>query len=69
MVDVTRGANAPLIMSTITTQLEKENKVLKGEAKRKPVIIIRLMFFSYKKKFNQMNFCKIFRLKILTLKK
>ena len=32
-----RGANAPVIIRTITEQLEYEHKVLKGEAQRKPV--------------------------------
>jgi thioredoxin domain-containing protein 3 len=32
-----RGANAPLILRTIQEQLNYENKVLKGEAERKPV--------------------------------
>lgn len=32
-----RGANAPVIVRTITEQLEYEHKVLKGEAQRKPI--------------------------------
>jgi hypothetical protein len=39
LVAVVRGANAPLIIKTITDELEKENKVIKGEAERKPVSI------------------------------
>lgn len=31
---VIRGANAPLLSKTITTELAKEHKVLKGEAER-----------------------------------
>ena len=37
LVAVVRGANAPVIIRTITEQLEYEHKVLKGEAQRKPV--------------------------------
>jgi hypothetical protein len=38
LVAIVRGANAPAIIRTIQEQLEHENKVLKGEAQRKPVI-------------------------------
>ncbi|RNA40879.1 thioredoxin domain-containing 3 -like protein, partial [Brachionus plicatilis] len=38
LVSVVRGANAPLIVRSITEQLEQEHKVLKGEAQRKPII-------------------------------
>jgi hypothetical protein len=34
---VIRGANAPVIVRTIQEQLEQENRVLKGEAQRKPI--------------------------------
>ena len=37
LVAVVRGANAPVIVRTITEQLEYEHKVLKGEAQRKPI--------------------------------
>jgi hypothetical protein len=45
LVAVVRGANAPVIIRTITEQLEQEHKVMKGEAQRKPVNI----FFFYQK--------------------
>lgn len=35
-----RGANAPEIIRTIQEQLAQENKVLKGEAQRKPVFYL-----------------------------
>ena len=34
---VVRCANAPVIIRTITEQLDYEHKVVKGEAQRKPV--------------------------------
>jgi hypothetical protein len=37
LVAVIRGANAPAISKTITEQLEHENKVLRGEAQRRPI--------------------------------
>jgi len=37
MVAVVRGANAPLILRTITEQLAHEHKVLDGNAERKEV--------------------------------
>jgi hypothetical protein len=40
LVAIVRGANAPAIIRTIQEQLEHENKVLRGEAQRKPVISI-----------------------------
>ena len=37
LVAVVRGANAPLILRTITEQLAQEHKVLDGQAERKEV--------------------------------
>jgi len=37
LVAVVRGANAPLILRTITEQLAHEHKVLEGGAERKEV--------------------------------
>ena len=37
LVAIVRGANAPVIIKTITEQLAHEHKVMKGEAQRKPV--------------------------------
>ncbi|KAL4217403.1 Thioredoxin domain-containing protein 3 [Mactra antiquata] len=37
MVAVVRGANAPLILRTITEQLAQEHKVLEGQAERKEI--------------------------------
>ena len=37
---VVRGANAPLILRTITEQLAQEHKVLDGQAERKEVFIM-----------------------------
>jgi len=37
LVQVIRGANAPLIMKSIQEQLAHEHKVLKGETQRKPI--------------------------------
>lgn len=37
LVEVIRGANAPVIIKTITEQLAYEHKCLKGEAQRKPI--------------------------------
>ena len=47
---VIRGANAPLILRTITEQLAQEHKVLDGQAERKEVstdiIIIIIIIIS-----------------------
>jgi hypothetical protein len=48
LVAVVRGANAPVIIRTITEQLEQEHKVMKGEAQRKPV---NIFFFNQKLSF------------------
>ena len=45
---VVRGSNAPVIIRTITEQLDYEHKVVKGEAQRKPV---NKTFFDFFEKF------------------
>jgi len=47
MVAVVRGANAPLILRTITEQLAHEHKVLDGNAERKEV---STFFFTWRHK-------------------
>ena len=37
LVYVIRGCNCPVMIKTITTQLEKEHKVLEGKAERTEV--------------------------------
>ena len=44
---VVRGANAPLILRTITEQLAQEHKVLDGQAERKEVKSWFLSFYPY----------------------
>lgn len=38
LVAIVRGANAPVIIKTVTEQLAHEHKVISGEAQRKPIV-------------------------------